>query len=368
MRFSLLLLTALFIWPYNVAAREVTDALERKVAIPETVERVICSGSGCLRLLTYLQAQDLAIAVDDLEGTPQKFDARPYAMANPHFKELPVFGKLHGEDDPELIKALDPLPQVILKIIETGGDNAGQGPDDLQKKTGIPVIALKEGDFYWLRQDLFATLRTMANVVGRQKRAEEVVSYLEGIVADLKKRTQDIPEDQRRSVYLGGVAFAGQHGFVSTEPSSTPFQLANARNVAQDADPNARGMNNADVAKDQIIAWDPEYIFLDLSTLQLGDEAGALYELKTDKTLQTLSAVRTGQVYGTLPCTWYGQNYDTLLANAYFIGKLLYPDRFIDIDPATTADEIYSFMVGKAVYADLNSQFQDLVFRRVPLQ
>lgn len=49
--------------------RVVTDALGRQVTIPAKVERVICSGSGCLRLLTYLQAQNLAVAVDELEST-----------------------------------------------------------------------------------------------------------------------------------------------------------------------------------------------------------------------------------------------------------------------------------------------------------
>ena len=55
MRIVPLLLTVLLIWPHTAAAREVSDALGRKVVIPETVERVICSGSGCLRLLTYLR-------------------------------------------------------------------------------------------------------------------------------------------------------------------------------------------------------------------------------------------------------------------------------------------------------------------------
>ena len=49
------------------AARQVVDAAGRTVTVPDTVRRVICSGSGCLRLPTYLQGQDLAVAVDDIE-------------------------------------------------------------------------------------------------------------------------------------------------------------------------------------------------------------------------------------------------------------------------------------------------------------
>lgn len=35
-----------------------TDGFGREVTIPENVERVVCSGAGCLRYLVYLQAQD----------------------------------------------------------------------------------------------------------------------------------------------------------------------------------------------------------------------------------------------------------------------------------------------------------------------
>ncbi|MGE4191746.1 MAG: iron ABC transporter substrate-binding protein, partial [Pseudodesulfovibrio sp.] len=50
------LVLALFI-PLPAQARSVTDAGGKVVEIPDAVERVICSGSGSLRLLTYLQGQ-----------------------------------------------------------------------------------------------------------------------------------------------------------------------------------------------------------------------------------------------------------------------------------------------------------------------
>ena len=86
------------------ATRIITDALGRRVQVPEHVERVICSGSGCLRLLTYLQAQDKIVAVDDIERRRRRLDARPYALANPQFKTYPMFGEFRGHDHPELIR------------------------------------------------------------------------------------------------------------------------------------------------------------------------------------------------------------------------------------------------------------------------
>jgi len=126
------------------------------------------------------------------------------------------------------------------------------------------------------------------------------------------------------------------------------------------------GTAHADIAKEALVAWDPEYIFIDVGTLQLDNE-GAVGELKNDPALQGLSAVREGRIYGVLPYNFYNTNYETVLANAYFVGKVLYPDRFADIDPAKKADEIYTFFIGKPVFSTLNSQYGNRGFARISL-
>ena len=58
--------------------RTITDAAGQQVLLPPAVERVICSGAGALRLLTYLECQNRIVAVDDMEVHRAQFDARPY--------------------------------------------------------------------------------------------------------------------------------------------------------------------------------------------------------------------------------------------------------------------------------------------------
>ena len=60
-------------------------------------------------------------------------------------------------------------------------------------------------------------------------------------------------------------------------------------------------------------------------------------------------------------------NQDTVLSDAYYIGKILYPDKFSDIDPAAKADEIFTFLVGKPVIYELNHQFNSTGFTQIPL-
>lgn len=358
------LLAIFLLFPAPAKARTVTDAMGRSIELPDDVRRVICSGSGCMRLLTYLQAQDLAVAADDIESRRNRFDARPYALANPQFKELPIFGQFRGQDNPELILTLDPQPQVIFKTYAV----MGHDPVELQRKTGIPVVVLDVGNLGQRRGDFYASLRLMGEALGRRDRAEALVAFFDAAIADLVARTADIPNDRRPTAYLGGVAYKGPHGFQSTEPGYPPFAFVGARNLAREAGGAGKDLSNSDVAKEQIVAWDPDYLFLDLSTLQMGEEAGGLHELRTDPAYATLTAVREGRVFGVLPYNWYSQNYASILANAYFVGKILYPDRFADVDPASKADEIYTFVVGKPVFDAMNLTFSNLAFSRVPVR
>jgi len=342
----------------------ITDGFGRSVAVPSPPESVVCSGSGCLRYLVYLQSQDLVVGVDDQEKKDQPMEGRPYALAyGAQFKDLPLIGEFRGKDDPEKILGIG--PEVVFKTGATGTAYGTSGPeaDKLQERTGIPVVAFPYGS---LRNDaekaeMYAGLRTMGEVLGKQERAEEVIAYTEATIADLEARTADIPESEQKTVYIGGVSSAGAHGIISTEPAYPPFLWVNAKNAAA-----GLGTAHADVAKEALVDWDPEYIFVDLGTTQLEND-GAIGELKSDPALQGLSAAKEGRVYGVLPYNFYSVNYETILADAYFIGKTLYPNRFAEIDPEEKADEIYTFFVGKPVFDEHNNEYRNLGFQEIPL-
>lgn len=358
----------IFAWAMLMAVqsfgRIVTDVAGRSVELPERVERVICSGAGCLRLLTYLQAQSLVVAVDSAEKRENAFESRPYAIAHPAFKKFPLFGEFRGNDHPELILSLDPPPQVIFKTYA----GMGTDPAELQRKTGIPVVVLECGNLAEGRDYLFASLDVMAEVVGKQARAKAVKEFFGTRIEDLSLRCKEVPESERLSVFIGGVAFKGVQDFSSTEPAYPPFVFTHARNLAADKTATATRLKVSKVAKEKILEWDPDRLFLDLSSLQVGDGGGALHELKSDPAYRSLSAVRAGYVYGVLPYNSYSTNYGSALANAYFIGKTLYPDRFTDVDPVAEADTIYAFLVGQPVFHAMNAGLGGYAFAEVPLR
>ncbi|MFC1642172.1 ABC transporter substrate-binding protein [Myxococcota bacterium] len=335
----------------------VLDSTNRLVSVPQPVKRLIGSGAGCLRYITYLQSLDQVIAVDEVETRRTRINSRPYAIAHPELRKLPVFGGFMGRDNPELIATLDPAPELILKTF----GQAGHNPAELQEKTGIPVFVVDYGDLVNSRGSFYNTLRIMGKILGKTARSEEIIRYFDQSIVDLAQRTSKIPVP--RSVYVGGVSFQGPLGFRSTQIKYPPFVFTQTKNLTLEA--TATGLAHIDLSKEQIVTLDPEVVFIDLATLGGDPRANALHELKTDSAYESLRALKSGEIYGLLPYAAYAQNYGSTLANAYFVGKVLYPKRFSDIDPMKKADEIYTFLVGAPVFPTINDSLGGLAFKRL---
>jgi len=56
-----------------------------------------------------------------------------------------------------------------------------------------------------------------------------------------------------------------------------------------------------------------------------------------------------------------------LYADAYYVGKVLYPDRFKDIDPVKKANEIYKFLAGEELYDEM-AKAESLGFTKITLE
>jgi iron complex transport system substrate-binding protein len=324
----------------------VTDMMNRTITIVKDPQRIIGIGAGSLRMIVYLQAQDHVVGVDIREqnasnasapGMPSGID-RPYNIAHPDLASRPFIGAIAG--DPELIATQ--RPDVVFVTFIAGKDAVA-----LQEKSGVPVVALVSGDLGKNRQAFFDSLRTMSRVLNREQRSDEVITYINATLADLQKRTRDIPVERQPKVYIGGIAFNGAHGFLSTDPAYAPLSLVNGNNVAAGAGSGGQIM----IDKEKLLAWDPDVIFVDEASYNLVKE-----DLK-DPVYQSLKAVRGGNVYGVMPYNWYANNYDTVLADAYYVGKILYPEQFADVDPAVKADEIYTMLDGKPVYKEMKEIF-----------
>jgi iron complex transport system substrate-binding protein len=221
----------------------------------------------------------------------------------------------------------------------------------VQNTLGIPVVVLSYGAFATFDEAVYDALRIAGRVLDRAGRAEAVIEFIESLRADLQYRTRDVPADEIPGVYVGGIGYRGAQGIESTEQAYIPLDWVKANNLAEKVERTLG--SHVFVDKEILLALNPEFIFIDGGGLTLVAED---YRKKPEF-YNALEAFRTRRVYTLLPFNWYTTNIGTALADAYAIGKILYPRRFADVDPEEKADEIYTFLVGKPVYAQMKKDY-----------
>lgn len=317
------------------ATRTLTDGANRQVQIPETVESVVCVGVGALRYTCYMGAQDLVIGVEDYE-TKDGMD-RLYNYVNfDKFETLPVIGTNGAPYTEEIINL---APDVIVM-----SKYASVEADDLQSKTGTPVVVVPGSDTT-LDNDAYETIRILGELYNKQDRAAALTNYLNGLQKDLNDRTANIPDSEKPSVYVGGVSFKGHHGFEGTEAGYGPFALIGAKNLADTT--GQTGAFNIDL--EQVLAWNPDVIFIDFNGMDFIREDYA----ENPDYYNSLTAVQEGKVYSQISFRSFASNLETALADAYYAACVIYPEAFQDVDPEEKAREIFETILGVDPYDDL---------------
>ena len=334
--------------------RIVTDVWNREVEIPYEVKTIVCLGSMGPRFAAYLDVVDMMVGAEDsdIEKMSVRYDYSP--IYHEQLKELPSVGAGGGSGDNNgyaeaIIQA---QPDVII-----AGFNE-DAADELQAQTGIPVVSVRYRTQGFIDEGFHRAMRVFAEVVGAQERCEQVLAYVDACKADLNDRTKDIPDSDKLRAYTGAVTFNGRHGFAFTYVNFPAFTAVNALNVADvlleertgEAAAEAAASGKAYIGNDgfevdleQIIAWDPDIIFLDPGNMDLVNDEYA----NNPGFFDSLRAVQEGQVY-TMPSTnAAGPNVTYLLINAYYAGLTLYPEQFSDVRLEDKAAEIMEMMLGE---------------------
>lgn len=323
--------------------RVITDMLGREVEIPTKINTIICNGSNALRMVSYLNATDLMVGVEDTDKNYETSTKRDYAHANyAIFKDLPSIGKGGGTAytayPEEILKV---MPDVILTCF------VQEAAEQLQNETGIPVVSIRTPSSNFIDENWYAALRLTAELTGTQERCEELLSYIDSCKADLKERSSGVAEEDKPSVYTGAVTFSGAHGFAGTYANFGPFLAIDAKNVADETGERAA----FEVDLEKVVEWDPDVIFLDPGNMNLVNEE---YKANPDF-FNALTAVQKGEVYTMPSFNNYSTNITYCIMNAYFAGKVLYPQQFADIDMKTKSTEIMEEFLGTAFFDDMEA-------------
>ena len=319
----------------------VTDMLGRSVEVPAEAQRLIGIGSSSLRLVSYLQAADKVVGVEQSE-LKDNVTCSYRHVNHETFKSLPVIGDGGSKGTtPNEEAIMQAAPDVVFASIDKGAADA------LQERTGIPVVCLTLSNVVF-DQTFYDNVNLVGSIVGKQERAADIVRYMEDARADLEKRTAGIPADQVKTAYAAGISLRGGHGFAGTEANFPPFQATNVKNVA-----DVSGASGAfDIDLEAISSAQPDYVFVESGNLSLVKED---YEANPSY-FSALKAVRNGKVNTLIAYRFYATNIELALANCYQVGATVYPAQFADVDPTQKLDEITEFFLGAKLSKDLAAE------------
>lgn len=317
-----------------VNGREIEDLAGRKIELPKKLDRLIAVGPGALRLLVYLETEDKIVGIEEFEKRNQK---RPYILAKPELLDLAVIGPQFG-GDAELISAQNP-DLIITSYLTRSQLN------QLQNKTSVPVVSINDGSpGSMTEKNLKEALNFLADILDKEKRANQLIAFFDQCKSELKTRTANL--DSNITLYIGGIGNKGAQGITSTESNYPPFKYMNLKNIIED-----ENKKNFSINKERLLLEDPKLIFIDQGGLKLVKQ-----DLKREE-FSYLKSYQENNIYQLLPYNHYTTNFATMLANSFYIAKVLYPEEFHDLDPKTKADQIYKKFVGQPVYNEMESIF-----------
>jgi len=315
--------------------RMITDTFGREVEIPTTVEKIVPLGNTP-RMVVYLGLADKVVGIGGMQWdnvTP----VTAYAYASKDvWADAPIVGTdAAGATDyyPEQIISVE--PDVVLCSYTK------ELADEIQTKTGIPVIAVPMGTLF--EKDYEEALRIIGDACGAKDRAEEVISYINDSLNDLATRTADVPDADKPTVLGAAATFKGSHGIEGVYTKYAVFEAISANDVT-------KGISEKSTAvildKEKIVDWDPQYIFFDSGGVNLVQTD---YKENPDF-YANLRAVNDGNLYQYPSSTSYYSNVEIPIVNSYYVGTILFPEQFKDIVFEEKANEVFKFFLGSDDY------------------
>ena len=320
------------------APRIVTDITGRAVTIPAVVNKVAAIYNPVYDSLFMLGASSKICVI----GAAQNKWAQ---VLNPLVAQIPVVSSMQNPNIEDLIArnadvvfpypTADSITAMInagLVVVSTGASQAG--PMTADECTN----AIK------------ANVQLFAKVMGAayQAKADDYCKYVDDIVTRVTAVSSKIPANQRLSVYyVRGPAALTAHGAYTN--TRWWVELAGGNFVTKEV----LGVI-INVTMEQVINWNPDVIFMGRSNTT------AL--IMNDPKWSGIKAVRNWKTYVNPQGEFYWDSGVEGPLLMLFAAKMLYPDRFADIDMAKELKSFYSRFFGYTLTDDQANRiinFQD---------
>jgi len=333
----------------------IKDLYDRDVTIPENITKTVALGPGTLRMIVYAGALNTIVGRELIEEKLAP-EYRPYSFSFPqHFNNLPIVSDGGAGVMPNIDKLIVAAPDVIF----ANGFTTEQ-LNRISSLTNIPVIGITYGSMgHTDIEKIKESIRLIGYVTNTQFRTQAIANKMAMMRKDLYARMEPLP---KKSVYMAGVSYNGANGFLHTERHHPSCELLGLKNISDETPDTAKG-EHVIMRFIDIIQQNPDFIFFDIAGL---NDLKKNYS-KDYVELSQIIALKNRMAYTVMPYNWYNSNVENIFLNAYYIGKIIYPDSFADIDIDHLADDIYSVFLGVDPYAEVSEKheaYRNILFEK----
>jgi len=329
-------LTALlcFVSFCSQAARQVVDQLGRQVTIPDRVDRVVVLQHQTLNLLVQLDATSTMVGI--LGNWKQQL-GEGYQRLVPQLNSIPTLGDLTHVDveklvalHPQVVFVTNYAPKEMIDQIQNLGIAViaiSLRSDDAKQQSKLNPELQDEDRAY--NQGLKEGIKLIGEVVNHQKQAETLIKATFDERQQTADRLKAIPPAQRIRAYMANPDLTT---YGSGKYTGLMMAHAGALNVAA-----ATVKGYKQVSMEQIVAWNPQVIFIQDRYPQVMDE------INQQPAWQAVDAVKNHRVY-LMPeyaKAWGYPMPEALALGELWMAKKLYPEKFSDITMQNRADSWY---------------------------
>ncbi|MCD8116108.1 MAG: ABC transporter substrate-binding protein [Oscillospiraceae bacterium] len=279
-----------------------------------------------------------AIVPEQIIGWAAEFTEEALAYYPDSVSDLETIGGNYGTSTANEENILVVSPDVIINTYDCSEEGLAStiaSADEMAEEYGIPVICLG--------RDIADSAECAANIglwFGNAQRGYEVSVYIQSLLdmvteaADAAAAAGDVPTfyyaEQATGLFTEAVG--SRHAAV--------FEFCGLTNcVGDDISMTSTG-GLEEVTLEQVVQWDPEYIFVSL--------VPAYQEITTSDAWSGITAVQNGNVYSIplLPQNWFDRSPNSLrVLGCLYCAAICYAD-YVSYGLTEVVSDYFSFMYG----------------------
>jgi len=315
------------------AYRTVTNIDGTEITVPLNVERIGCLFGPSYEKVVVLGAEDKVVFDGDFHIYSWPWSNMIYQYVN----DVPGIENAHSE--PNIEDLVTYSPDVVFNF-------PNPTTTETMEAAGMCVVPSASTGAY---DDIVKMLAVYAEVIGGGAIAnsDRYAEYFYDMTDMIAERVADVPEDERPTVY-----FANQE-ILKCSNKTDLIERCGGIAVASDITGNS-----VEIDKEQLIEWNPDYIFVD----HAGSSGNAtaeevIAEMLADPVYNSISAVANDSIIivPTGVFFWDSGVQQPLLM--LLLAQTMYPDLFSDMNMKDTLIGFYS----EFYYYDLTGEQADLI-------